>query len=278
MDLQVFNCEGSSVRVMEKEGEPWFVAVDVCNYFSVANSRNVVSRLDEDEKDVCDVDTLGGMQKVTIINECGLYHLLFTLTPSNARGIGDEEIQKRGKKLKSFKRWVTHDVLPSIRKHGLYAVDEVLDNPDILIEALTALKEERAKLRAAQEKTSELELQNAIRAQQIAEMTPKVSYYDIVLACPDLVQIKKIAKDYGWSAQKLNKILAEKGVQYKQSGQWLLYQKYAGMGYTQSKTYLYGEDEKHSRLHTLWTQAGRLFIYDLLKADGMLPVCERGEG
>lgn len=278
MNLQVFNCEGSTVRVVEKDGEPWFVAADVCSYFSIVNSRNVAARLDEDEKGVCDVDTNMGKRQTTIINESGLYHLLFTLTPSNARGIDDEEIERRNEKLKNFKRWVTHDVLPSIRKHGLYAVDEVLENPDILIRALTALKEERAKLREEREKTKELELQSAIQMQQIAEMRPKVSYYDVVLSCPDLVQIKKIAKDYGWSAQKLNKILAEKGVQYKQSGQWLLYQKYSNKGYTQSRTYLYGDEEKHSRLHTLWTQAGRLFIYDLLKADGVLPVCERGEG
>lgn len=102
----------------------------------------------------------------------------------------------------------------------------------LLIKALTELKKER-------EEKKRLELENAVKAQQIAEMQPKVSYYDIVLACPDLVTITQIAKDFGMSAKKLNKILKEKKIQFKQGRTWFLYQKYAEQGYTQSKTYLY---------------------------------------
>lgn len=118
----------------------------------------------------------------------------------------------------------------------------------------------------------------AVQNQQIAELQPKASYYDVVLNCKDLISIGKIAKDYGWSAQKLNEYLHKHGVQYKQGKTWLLYQKYAGMGYTSTKTHTYrGDDgtEHAADPHTYWTQKGRLFVYDLLKSDGIYPLIER---
>lgn len=118
----------------------------------------------------------------------------------------------------------------------------------------------------------------AVQNQRIAELQPKASYYDVVLNCKDLISIGKIAKDYGWSAQKMNEYLHKHGVQYKQGKTWLLYQKYAGMGYTSTKTHTYhGDDgmEHAAEPHTYWTQKGRLFIYDLLKSDGIYPLIER---
>ena len=106
----------------------------------------------------------------------------------------------------------------------------------------------------------------AVQAQQTAEMKPKASYYDVVLACKDLLSITKIAKDYGWSAKKMNEWLKEKHIQFRQGDIWLLYQKYAERGYTSTKTHVHpGRDgEPHTTVHTYWTQAGRLFIYRLL--------------
>ena len=127
------------------------------------------------------------------------------------------------------------------------------------------------------ENLESLKLENKIQAQQIKELQPKASYYDVVLNCKDLMSISKIAKDYGWSAVKMNRYLHEKGVQYKQGDIWLLYQKHSGNGYTNTKTHSYIGDDglNHSKVHTHWTQKGRLFIYDLLKADGVLPIIER---
>jgi len=127
------------------------------------------------------------------------------------------------------------------------------------------------------ENLDSLKLENKIQAQQIKELQPKASYYDVVLNCKDLLSISKIAKDYGWSAIKMNSYLHERGVQFKQGDIWLLYQRYADKGYTNTKTHPYiGSDgETHTRVHTHWTQKGRLFIYDLLKADGVLPIIER---
>lgn len=140
-------------------------------------------------------------------------------------------------------------------------------------------------LRIAERKIKSLESANAtlneqvsVQQQQIAEMRPKANYYDVVLNCKDLVSISTIAKDYGWSATRMNKYLNKKGVQYKQGDIWLLYQKHAEQGYTSTKTHSYpGNDgEVHSKTHTYWTQKGRLFIYALLKSDGMLPLIEMG--
>ena len=117
----------------------------------------------------------------------------------------------------------------------------------------------------------------AVQTQQIAELKPKATYYDVVLACADLLPISQISKDYGWSARRMNEWLNEKGVQYKQGNIWLLYQKHAQMGYTNTKTHVHpGRDgQPHTTVHTYWTQKGRLFIYQLMKEDGHLPTMEQ---
>ena len=132
-------------------------------------------------------------------------------------------------------------------------------------------------LKIADEKIQCLETENLQQKQMLAEFSPKASYYDVVLQTPDVVSATQIAKDYGKSAIWLNNILHENKVQFKQGGVWLLYQKYADKGYTKSKTEVYnGSDGKqHSRIHTYWTQKGRLFIYDLLKGVGIYPLIEQ---
>lgn len=271
--LEIFKNEKfGEVRTIVIDNEPWFVAADVCKVFGISNGRNITARLDDDEKGVCVVDTLGGKQNVTTVSEAGLYHMLFTMEPKNARGITDEEMQCRLDKLKQFKRWVTHDVIPSIRKHGAYMTENTLEscinNPDFAIGLLTALKEEREKSNVLKAKVTE---QN----KQIEEMKPKASYYDIILNCKDSMPITNISKDYGMSAKAMNAKLHELGVQYKQSGMWLLYQKYANMGYTQSKTFAIDTDNSH--MHTYWTQKGRVFLYNLLKENDIIPTMERGD-
>ena len=261
-ELQIFkNAEFGFVRTLSINGEPYFVGKDVAAILGYAKPLNALAaHVDEDDSLKQGlIDSMGRMQETILINESGLYSLILSSKLQNA---------------KKFKRWVTSEVLPAIRKHGVYAVDEVLNDPDMLIAALTELKEER-------EKTKELKQTVAIQNQQIIEMKPKVSYYDVVLNCKDLVAISVIAKDYGWSANRMNQYLHEKGVQYKQGNKiWLLYQKYAEMGYTNTKTHSYlGRDgSMHTAVHTYWTQAGRLFIYDLLKANGILPTMEQENG
>lgn len=108
---------------------------------------------------------------------------------------------------------------------------------------------------------------------------PKVQYCDRILQSPEAIAISVIAKDYGKSAKWLNKKLCDMGVQYKQGDVWLLYAKYADKGYTKTDTYMCVDSggQDHSRIHTKWTQKGRLFLYDLLKANGVIPICEHEE-
>ena len=153
-------------------------------------------------------------------------------------------------------------------------VEEAWNSPEaIMARALQFANQQLALLR---HQNMELTDTIAVQNQQILEMKPKVSYYDVVLNCKDLISTSAIAKDYGKSAIWMNRYLHEKGVQFKQGDIWLLYQKYAQKGYTSTKTHSYpGTDgETHTKVHTYWTQKGRLFIYELMKSDGYMPLIE----
>lgn len=263
-EIQLFSKpELGQIRSVLINNTPYFVGRDVATILGYKNTSDALSKkVDTDDKldGVAIRDPMGRDQTPILINESGLYALILSSKLPTA---------------KRFKKWVTSEVIPSIRKHGMYAtpetVEDILDNPDNMIKILTAYRDER---RANEVLKQEV----AVRDQQLLEMQPKVSYYDIVLQCEDLLRITSIAKDYGWSAEKMNKELHEKGIQYKTpDGQWLLYQKYAGQGYTATKTHVFTGSSgiERSKIHTYWTQKGRLFIYDLLKKDGILPEIEK---
>lgn len=261
-ELQTFsNALIGNIRVTMINGEPYFVGKDVADILGYKNTNDAISkRVDSEDKTdgVAIRDPMGREQHPILINESGLYSLIITSKKQEA---------------KRFKHWITSEVLPAIRKHGVYATEEILNDPDVLIQALLELKEERAKRQA-------METTIAAKDQQLLELKPKVSYYDIVLNCKDLIEITKIAKDFGWSGIRMNQYLHEKKIQYKTAdGQWLLYQKYAAEGYTATRTHIYKDSSgtERSKIHTYWTQKGRLFIYELMKADGYLPTIEKEE-
>ena len=249
--LQAFTSDQfGQIRTIENDGQPWFVAADVCAALELANPTVTVSRLDKDEKAKFNLGLSGG--PAWCVNEPGLYSLVLACRKPQAR---------------AFKRWITHEVIPAIRKHGLYAISDVAENPEMLLAALQALITEK-------KRGEQLEAQNLAQAQLLLEASPKLSYYKKVLRAPGAVAISKIAKDYGMSARRLNKLLHDLGIQYKQGDQWLLYQEHAANGYTKSETGT--SKDGHVWMHTKWTQAGRLFLYDLLKNRfGILPVIER---
>lgn len=258
--LKSWDYGSHEIRTIEKDGEPWWVLSDVCKVLELSSPHKIADRLDTDEKGRNLIPTPGGSQEMTIINESGLYSVILRSDKPQA---------------KPFRKWVTSEVLPTIRRHGAYMTEQTIEkalfNPDFLIELAQQLKDERAK-------SKRLETTVAVQEQQIAELQPKASYYDVVLNCKDLLSIGKIAKDYGWSAREMNQVLHSLGVQYKQGRTWLLYQKYASYGYTSTKTHTYhGDDgmEHAAEPHTYWTQKGRLFIYDLLKQKGIVPLIER---
>ena len=254
-DIKTWNYENSEIRTIEKNGEPWWVLADVCKALEISNPSKVAQRIDEDERSNF---KLGRQGEAVVINESGLYAVILRSDKPQA---------------KPFRKWVTSEVLPTIRRHGAYmteqTIEKALTNPDFLIQLATQLKSE-------QEQRRKLETTVAVQEQQIAELQPKASYYDVVLNCKDLLSVTSIAKDYGKSGTWLNSYLHEKGIQYKQGKIWLLYQKYAEKGYTSTKTQTFaGSDgNQHTSVHTYWTQKGRLFIYSLLKADNILPLIE----
>lgn len=184
-DIQIFrNEQFGEVRTIEKNGEPWFVAADVCNHFGVTNRNRAMQALDEDEKGGTQMNTPGGVQNVAIVNEAGLYSLLFALQPTKARGVSDEYIEKRCEELKAFKRWITHEVIPTIRRHGAYAtettIESIIADPESGIKLLQALK-------AEQERRKE--------AEAIAEaQRPKALFADAVAASDNSILVGELAK------------------------------------------------------------------------------------
>lgn len=256
MELQIYkNAEFGSVRTTTIGGQPYFVGKDVSDILGYQNgSRDINRHVDEEDRQKAMFFDGTQDKETIIINESGLYSLILSSKMPNA---------------KKFKRWVTNEVLPAIRKHGIYATDDLIANPDLAIAAFTALKEER-------ERNKTLTAAVAVQQQQIAEMKPKATYYDVVLKCKDAVNISVIAKDYGWSGIRMNEYLHDKGIQFKQSDTWLLYQKHADKGYTRTNTHVYEDSNgfEHTKVHTKWTQKGRLFIYEQLKADGIYPQIE----
>lgn len=258
-EMKVFqNEQFGQVRAMVIDGNPWFVAADVCKALEIGDTHKAVGRLDEDEKGRNSIPTLGGIQDLLIVSESGLYSLV---------------LGSRKPEAKAFKRWVTHEVIPSIRKYGMYATDETLDkliaDPRYAAKLFTELANERDKNKALQ---ATVETQ----AKKIEADKPKVRYYDIILQCEELLTPTQIAKDYGMSAIKFNRLLNEMHIQFRQGKKWILYQKYADLGWGQNQTSEYYTDWGFNCDTALrYTQVGRRGIYDKLKANGILPICER---
>ncbi|TKI86815.1 phage antirepressor KilAC domain-containing protein [Bacillus mycoides] len=258
--LQVFNNkEFGQVRTVVQGEDVWFVAQDVCDVLGINKQRDAYSRLDEDERGSVLVDTLGGTQNVNAINESGLYSLI---------------LRSRKPQAKAFKKWVTSEVLPSIRKHGAYmtpsTINALLQDPDLIIGLASQLKNEQQARQVAEQK-------NLMLTQQIAENASKITYLDQILQSQDTVTVSQVAADYGLSAVRLNKILNDEKVQYKVNKQWLLYSKYQNKGYTKSQTVdvIHSDGSRSVKMNTRWTQKGRLFIHEILTKRGIIPEMDK---
>ena len=250
-DLQIFNNDRfGQVRIIPVDGELMFVAKDVCDCLEITKHRDAISRLDSDERGSVKLDTPGGKQDIAAINEYGLYSLV---------------LSSRKPEAKEFKRWITHDVIPAIRKTGSYSM--VI--PKTLPEALRAYADE-------------VESHNATKAivaqqeQQIAEFKPVKDYVDKILSSKSCLAITQIAADYGLSAQELNKILHEAGLQRKVGDQWILYKQHMAKGFTKSETFTFcrSDGRLDSKITTKWTQKGRLEIHSILTKLNIHAVCE----
>jgi anti-repressor protein len=242
--MRVFDYEGAQVRTVIQDGLPWFVAKDVCNILEITNSRDAVARLDEDEKGVVLTDTPGGSQQLQAVTESGLYVLV---------------LSSRKPEAKAFKRWVTHEVIPSIRKHGLYATDELLGNPDLLISLAIELKNER-------EQRKRLETERL-------RLLPKADFHDAVSASSDNLTIQKAAKILGTGELRLFQFLRDQKV-FMANNQ--PYQEYLDRGYfrvlLKSRRF---DGEDHIYTQTVITAKGMPWLRKLLAEKAHLKVVGR---
>lgn len=253
-ELQVFkSAEFGTVRTIERNGEPWFVGKDVAAALGYKDPTKAArERVDEEDRGVAKIDTPSGEQEMTVINESGLYSLVLSSKLPSA---------------KKFKRWVTSEVLPSIRKTGAYAVPK--DYPSAL-RALADAEEQKMKLMA----------ENQRQAQAIADFEPIRQYVDEILESPSAMATSQVAADYNLSAKALNKILFDAGIQHSVNGQWILYKRHMGKGYTRSRTIpiVRSDGSRDAKILTQWTQKGRLLIHEILTARGITAVMDREEG
>lgn len=276
-DLQLFNFEGQKVRTLKIEDEPYFVGKDVAEILGYAEPRRaVIQHVDKEDRkslgrkdwgDLCPNlwTNPSDFTNKAVVNESGVYALIFGSKMPNA---------------KRFKRWVTSEVLPAIRKHGAYMTDEkafdVVNNKnglaDLLQQAADQLKQKDIRI-------EEVEKENKSLTIQLEESNKKANYLDLILGDPTPILITQIANDYGYSAVSFNKLLNKLRIQRRVNGQWILYRTYMGKGYTTTKNADYTDRHGNlkTKIYTVWTQKGRRFIYDILNKNDILPLIERDD-
>ena len=247
-------------------GEPLVCLTDVCKAVGLTNPSSVKNRLDEEDVQLIDLHALNstegtiiGNSKANFITESGFYDVL---------------LQSTSQKVKPFRKWVTSEVLPAIRKNGAYVLSKENETPEelmarALVAAQEALQRKEQRLKEVEAKNSQQAERIELQSEELKKQAPKVAYHDEVLTSTSTYNTTNIAKEFGMGAPTLNKILHEKGIQYKMDGQWLLYHKYQGLGYTRTVTNTYdnGYGEVHTRQQTVWTERGRQFIHQVMKAD-----------
>lgn len=238
-NLMIFENEAfGKVRTLNLNGEPWFVAADVCKALELGNPSMTVERLDDDEKGISTIDTLGGKQRMAIINEPGLYSLV---------------LSSRKPEAKAFKRWITHEVLPNIRKHGVYITDEKLklfaEHPellDALMKSLYATHAENLRHRAERQ-----------------TLLPKADYYDAFIHPECCTNLRATAKELKVPEKMFTAFLIRKRYLYRApSGTLLPYAKPASDGLFFVKDYI--AVNGHQGVYTLVTPKGKSLFLTML--------------
>lgn len=238
-ELQIFNYNGGEVRTVQKDGEPWFVLKDVCTALGISHVKDTANRLENDEVGQTEViDSIGRTQTATIINESGLYSVILRSDKPEA---------------KPFRKWVTSEVLPSIRKHGAYMTPETLEaailSPDYLLKVVTALKDETDKRKALEAVNSRLTVENQI-------MQPKADYFDELVDRNLLTNFRETAKELGVPPKKFVQFLIDKKYLYRdKKGKLLPFEGKNGGLFEVKETF--NEKTQWSGTQTMVTPKGR---------------------
>lgn len=257
--IKIFNNPNfGEVRVAGTSDEPMFCLADVCKILDIKQFRK--ERLTDDViSNQPIIDSLGREQQALFVNEDGLFDVI---------------LDSRKPEAKQFRKWVTGEVLPSIRRSGGYIIAEAKDTPEeIMARALMLAQHTLAK---REERMRQLEADNEskrvtinIQTEEIKKVAPKVNYYDDTLQSVNTMTTTQVAKELGMEANKLNEKLKTRGISYKQSGQWLLRAPYSnwGMHSTRTQTYTRSDGSMGTSVYTVWTQRGRRFIHSLNNND-----------
>lgn len=264
-EIKIFEKEEfGNIGVVEIDNEPWFLAKEITNILGYSNQSDAIKdNVDYEECKVLEYKAFRSQlpslwsgkdfSNKVLINESGLYSLIMSSKLPNA---------------KKFRKWVTSEVLPSIRKNGGYISNQSQLTPEqIMANALVV----------AQKIIEEQNNQMLQMTQKMSVLEKKSDYLDIILQSKKTVAISQIAQDYGFSAKAFNKILKELHIQHKINGQWILYASYLGEGYVHSKTVSITRSDgtPDTVMNTEWTQKGRIFLYNTLKGNGHLPLIEQ---
>ena len=241
MDNKLMTFENAAfgkIRTLTIDGEPWFVAADVCRALEIGNPSMTVERLDDDEKGISTIDTLGGKQRMTIINEPGLYSLV---------------LSSRKPEAKAFKRWITHEVIPAIRKYGGYMtkslLEQVLENPNLIYEFARRMLEEQQK--------------NERLRQELDRAKPKADYYDAFIHPESCTNIRATAKELKVPEKMFTAFLIRKRYLYRApSGSLMPYAKAADDGLFFVKDYI--AVNGHQGVYTLVTPKGKALFLSML--------------
>lgn len=259
-EIKIFeNEQFGEIRTITIDGQPWFVGKDIAKALGYGEGKSlanaVAKHVYEEDKGVTKMMTPGGTQPITIINESGLYCLILSSKLETAR---------------QFKRWVTSEVLPSIRKYGAYATEETLNR----VQGDTEEAEKLFRmLREEKQRTRELENENNRLVEEndtLAEVVDFINMYDDE---SDLLNVSDIAIAYQMSAIEFNRLLSILGIQYRAYGTWMISPEYENCGYvrTDRRPTFYG-DRGGFFIHTRWTNEGAKFLYNFLKLHDILPV------
>ncbi len=247
-DIKIFeSAQFGQVRTTGTSEEPLFCLADVCKALGL-QAKHVIERIDRGAVSTVPLATAGGVQQANFINEDGLYDVI---------------LDSRKPSAKKFRKWVTSEVLPSIRKHGGYIAEKQDETPEELMSRALQVANETLKRKEA--RLRQLEDTNREQQKQLDEAAPKVEYVDKVLQSVNTYTVQQIAKELDTTVRKLYAFLKEKKVLFRQSDTWMLTAKYNGKGYAKTRTYQYTRNDGTSgtKTYTVMTEAGREFIHQL---------------